>query len=436
MQPGDLLEALQTYDLLLIVAGVALVVVAVVPRLLHDKPMSVPILMVALGAGVFSLPLGFDRPDPIAQDALTERITEIAVIASLMVAGLTIDRVPGLRSWQSTWRLLAITMPLSIAGVAFLGWWAGLAPPAAVLLGAVIAPTDPVQGKDVEVGAPLEGADEDETEEHDPTGPGEEDEVRFALTSEAGLNDGLAFPFTNLALAMALAGSRPGNWIGSWITIDVFYEGAVAVVLGLLLGRTLGWLILRLPAASDLSESITGLSALGATFLVYGITEYAGGYGFIATFVAAASIRAVDRWDERHRHLQTMAEAAERILMAVIMVLFGGAIVGGLLAPLTWQHVAVAVAAIVLVRPIAGGAALIGMSDIPFRDRAAISFYGVRGIATFYYLSYALGHAEFPAKEELWATAGLIVLLSVLVHGLTGALVMDHLDEKREQEAA
>lgn len=432
VEPGDLLEGLQSYDLLLGAAGLALLAVAVLPRLLHDKPLSVPIIMVALGVGLFSLPVGLDLPDPIAQDALTERLTELGVIASLMVAGLTLGRPPGLRSWASTWRLLAITMPVSIAGVALLGWWAGMAPPAAVLLGAVIAPTDPVQGKDLEVGAPQEGADEAETEEHDLTGPGEEDEVRFALTSEAGLNDGLAFPFTNMAIAMAVAGSRPGNWLGSWFAVDVLYEGAVAVALGLLIGRGLGMLLLRLPAGSDLSEAITGIGALAATLLVYGLTEYAGGYGFVATFVAAASIRAVDRWHHRHRHLQTMAEAAERILMVVIMGLFGGAIAGGLLAPLGWEHIALAVTVLVVVRPIAGAAALLGMSDIPLRDRAAISFYGVRGIATFYYLAYAMGEAEFPAKEELWATAGLIVLLSVVVHGITAAPVMDALDERRE----
>lgn len=435
MQPGDLLELLQSYDLLLLAGGVALVIVATLPRILHDKPLSVPIVMVGLGAALFSLPVGFDPPDPIAQDSLTERVTELGVIVSLMVAGLSIDRRPGLRPWESTWRLLGITMPITIASVALLGWWAGLAPPAAVLLGAVIAPTDPVQGKDVEVGAPLEGADEAETEEHDPTDAGEEDEVRFALTSEAGLNDGLAFPFTNMAIAMAMAGSRPGNWLASWFAAEVVYEGVVAVVLGLLLGRALGWLLLRAPARSDLSESITGVGALGATLLVYGATEYAGGYGFVATFIAAAAIRSVDPSHERHRHLQTMAEGAERVLMATIMVLFGGAIVGGLFGALEWKHVAVAVVAIVLVRPIAGGAALVGVGDIPLRDRAAISFYGVRGIATFYYLSYALGQAEFTTKEELWATGGLVVLLSVLVHGITAAPVLDRLDIAREQEA-
>lgn len=427
------MELFEAYDLLLVVFGVAILAAALLPRLLHDRPVTVPMLTLGLGYVVFSLPLGFDAPDPIVHGPVVERLTELGVILSLMVAGLTIDRRPGWRSWATTWRLLAIAMPLTIAGVALLGWWAGLVPASAILLGAVIAPTDPVQGKDVEVGAPLEGAEDAETETADLTRAGEEDEVRFGLTSEAGLNDGLAFPYTNLAIAVAVAGTRPAAWLGAWLSVDVAYKLVVAIVLGAVLGRALGTLLLRAPAGSDLSESVTGLGAVAATLLVYGVTEYAGGYGFIATFVGAATIRAVDRGAERHRELQGVVEIAERILMATIMVLLGGAVAGGLLDALTWQHVVLAALVILVVRPVAGGLALIGLHRSPWRDRAAISFFGVRGIATFYYLAYALEQAEFPGREELWALAGLIVVASVVVHGLTAAPVLDRLDVRREE---
>lgn len=427
------MELFEAYDLLLVVLGVAILAAALLPRLLHDQPLTVPMLALGLGYLVFRLPLGLEPPDPIAAGPAVERVTELGVILSLMVAGLTIDRPPGLRTWATTWRLLAVAMPLTIVAVALLGSWAGLVPASAILLGAVVAPTDPVQGKDVEVGAPLEGAEEAETETADHTRAGEEDEVRFGLTSEAGLNDGLAFPYTNLAIAVAVAGTRPGAWLGAWLSVDVAYKLAVALVLGVVLGRLLGHLLLRAPAGSDLSESVTGLGAVAATLLVYGLTEYAGGYGFIATFVGAATIRALDRGNERHRRLQGVAEIAERILMAIIMVLFGGAVAGGLFGALTWQHLVVAALVILVVRPVAGGLALIGLHRAPWRDRAAISFFGVRGIATFYYLAYALEQAEFPGREELWALAGLIVAASVVVHGLTGSQVLEHLDERREQ---
>lgn len=434
MQITDALELFQSYNLLLLLFGLAVLAMAVGPRFLHDKPLAMPIVMVATGFLVFSLPLGFDTPDPIAEGEITERLTEIGVIVSLMVAGLTIDRVPGLRSWATTWRLLGITMPLTIAGVALLGWWvAGLVPASAALLGAVIAPTDPVQGKDVEVGGPQEGSEDEETEDHDPTAAGEEDEVRFGLTSEAGLNDGLAFPFTNLAIAMAIAGAHPGNWFGSWLAVDVAYEIGVALVMGWLIGRGLGTLLLRVPYGSDLSRSMMGIGALGATLIVYGATEFLGGYGFIATFICAVTIRSVERNHPLHRELQGVAEAAERLLMAAIVLLFGGAIAGGLFAPLDWRHVTVAVVTVFVVRPVAGGMALLGLRRSPIRDRAAISFYGIRGIATFYYLSYAMGETEFVGTEELWGTAGLVVLLSIIFHGLTAAPVLTKLDQLREE---
>ena len=108
-------------------------------------------------------------------------------------------------------------MPLTIAAVALLGWWwAGLVPAAALLLGAALAPTDPVLAADVQVGEPTD--DEDS-----------EDEVRFALTSEAGLNDGLAFPFVYAAIAMAMYGAGAGGWFGRWFAVDVLYKGVVGV---------------------------------------------------------------------------------------------------------------------------------------------------------------------------------------------------------------
>src|SRR5690606_26473825 len=129
-------------------------------------------------------------------------------------AGLKIDRRIGLKSWKTTWLLLAVTMPLTIIAVGLLGWWAlGFAPATAMLFGAALAPTDPVLASDVQVGAP---------------GSGENDEVRFALTSEAGLNDGLAFPFTNAAIAMA--GAAGLGWVGEWLLVDVVYKIASGVV--------------------------------------------------------------------------------------------------------------------------------------------------------------------------------------------------------------
>lgn len=119
-----------------------------------------------------------------------------------------------------------------------------------------------------------------------------------------------------------------------------------------------------------------------------------------------------------------------------IMILLGGAIAGGMFAPLDWHHVLAALAIVLVVRPLAGSVELIGLDRAPWRDRAAISFYGIRGVATFYYLAYALEQARFPGQEILWALTGLVVLLSVLIHGFTAALTFDRLDRLREARAA
>src|SRR4029079_9932895 len=153
---------------------------------------------------------------------------------------------------------------------------------AALLLGASLAPTDPVLASDVQVGEPSDS-------------PNQEDEVRFALTSEAGLNDGLAFPFVYAALAIGLSGLPPGEWFWSWLAVDLFYRIAAGVAGGLVIGWLLGRLIFRRAPGAPLSETGDGFVALAATLLAYGVTEVVNGYGFVAVFVCACAIRAAER---------------------------------------------------------------------------------------------------------------------------------------------
>ena len=203
------------YIVLLTGLGVVILAIAWLPMLLRNAPLSLPIFCVLLGIGIFMVPGTGPDPDFLVQSSFVERITELVVIIALLGAGLKLDRPVGWKRWRTTWLLLGVTMPLSILGIALLSMWIlGLSLPAAILLGAVLAPTDPVLAADIQVGPPRSGG---------------EDEVRFSLTSEAGLNDGLAFPFTNLAIAMAASGAvrngrRAGGlwsgwrsmWSGNW----------------------------------------------------------------------------------------------------------------------------------------------------------------------------------------------------------------------------
>ena len=409
-------------DLAYAVAGIGALLAALLPRLLEGRALSMPIAFLGVGMLVFAAPTDLPAPDPIRYAWIAEHLTEFGVIVALMGAGLKLDRPVGWRRWSSTWRLLAITMPLSILAVAVLGWWAaGLAPAAALLLASALAPTDPVLASDVQVGEPTD--DEDS-----------EDEVRFALTSEAGLNDGLAFPFTYLAIGLATAGSASlASVIGRWLAVDVLYK----LVVGLLGGLAIGWLLGRLffRARSEtlrLANHAEGFTVLAATFLAYGVTEVAGGYGFLAVFVCACSLRASERNHGHHQVMHDFAEQVERLLTVGLLLLLGGAIVNGLLAPLTWGGVLVAVALLVVIRPLTGWLALRGAPGTR-AEHGVIGFFGIRGIGSLYYLSYALASAEFPQPDQMWAIAGLVILVSVVLHGIAATPVMRRMDQARER---
>jgi NhaP-type Na+/H+ or K+/H+ antiporter len=415
------LTAVQLPDLLFALFGMGALLAGILPRVLERRPMSMPIVFVALGLLVFGLPLGLPDADPFAYPKLTQHLTEVCVIVALMGAGLKIDRPLAGGRWSSTWRLLAVAMPVTIAAVALLGWWwAGLVPAAALLLGAALAPTDPVLASDVQVGEP--------TDEED-----SEDEVRFALTSEAGLNDGLAFPFVYAAIAVATAAVTHESWLGEWLLVDVLYKGVVGVVGGLLVGRLLGKLFFRARHHKlRLAHHAEGFLALAATFLAYGLVQVAGGYGFLAVFIAARAIRSAERSHEYHQVLHDFAEQIERLLTVLLLLLLGGAVVGGLLAPLTWPAALAGLVLIFVVRPLAG---FLSLRGAPGRaaEHWVIAAFGIRGIGSFYYLAYAMSHADFPDVDVIWATVAFVVVVSVVLHGVAATPVMWLLDRSRER---
>ncbi|MEU2615733.1 cation:proton antiporter [Micromonospora sp. NPDC007271] len=411
---------MEPVDVAFAVVGVGALLAGILPRVLERRPLSMPIAFLGLGVLVFLLPTGLPTPDPLRWPELTTHLTEVGVIVALMGAGLKIDRRLSWARWSSTWRLLAVAMPLCIAAVALLGWWwAGLVPATALLLGAVLAPTDPVLAADVQVGEPSDVEDS-------------EDEVRFALTSEAGLNDGLAFPFVYAAVAIATTSLGPADWLARWLTVEVGYKLTVGVGGGLLVGWLLGKLFFRAPSALRLARHAEGFLALAATFLAYGVVEVAGGYGFLAVFVAARAIRAAERTHEFHSVLHAFAEQVERLLTVLLLLLLGGAVIGGLLAPLTWPAALVGLALIFVVRPLAGWLSLRGAPGRP-AERWVIALFGIRGVGSFYYLAYATSHAHFPQAELLWATVGLVVIVSVVVHGIAATPVMLLLDRAGER---
>jgi NhaP-type Na+/H+ or K+/H+ antiporter len=178
-----------------------------------------------------------------------------------------------------------------------------------------------------------------------------------------------------------------------------------------------------------------GFVAISTTLMVYGVTELLHGYGFIAVFVTAITLRNYEMEHEYHEHLHSFTDQTERILVAVMLILFSGSLVTGLLHTLTWKMALFALACIFLIRPSAGMAALIG-ANMHMKEKLAISFFGIKGIGAFFYLAFALHQTSFRYEKELWSVVGLCVLVSIMVHGVTAPYSIHQLRKQFEKKIA
>ncbi|WP_329538733.1 cation:proton antiporter [Streptomyces sp. NBC_01358] len=407
-----------------VAAGIGILLAAVLPPVVHRRPFSLPMVFLVAGAAIALLPFDVPVVDPVRDRVWVEHVTEVCVIVSLMGAGLAIDRPFGWRAWAGAWRFVGVALPLTIAAMGVLSWWLMDWPPAvALLLAAALSPTDPVLAAEVRVGEPTSGEDEED-----------EEEVRFTLTSEAGLNDGLALPFVLAAIALATAAGDgwSADWTGHWLLADVLLRAAIGLIAGVVLGRLLGWLFFR-SRHVRLAHRMEGFTALGATFTAYGITELVHGYGFLAVFVAACTIRAAERNHGYHQVLHGFSEQIERLLTAVLLFLLGGYLVADGLSILGPRGALLGIALIIVIRPLAGAAAQLGFPS-GRRERAVTALFGIRGIGSLFYLAYALGEGPFARyADELWAVVAFTILASVLLHGATATPVIRYLDRRRSQ---
>lgn len=430
-------------DVVFLIGGMALMVAVGLPSLLERAWLSAPVILIAIGAliGLLPLPDAFVM-DPVAQRTTILHVTELTVLLALMGVGLALDRPLSLRrltrwpTWSATWKLLGIAMPLTIAGVFLLGWGLGLAAAPALLLGAALAPTDPVLASDIQVGAPGEDLDPDDEE------ISERDEVRFALTSEAGLNDGLAFPFVYAAIFLASVGGV-SQWGLRWLAWELVGKVVLGVLAGVAVGTAMAWVAFRSEKKSlRLAERGEPLLALAAMLLSYGVAEVVGGYGFLGVFACAMALRAGDRTHRFHEHMHGVIERLERLMTLFVLLFVGISVTDGTLSHLDWRGGVLAVALVFAIRPLAGWTALaVGrwrMVDeahrpLERRERAITAFFGIRGVGTLYYLSYALSQTSFPGERWLWATALLAIILSVVIHGILATPVMRSLERNRER---
>jgi sodium/hydrogen antiporter len=427
-----------------IVVGVLLILMALSGSVLKRLPLSTSMLY--LGAGLLVGPLAFNLTsfDPVAESALIERITEIAVIVSLFSAGLKL-RVP-LRNplWRLPITLASLSMVVTVALIAVVGVVAlNLPLGAAVLLGAVLAPTDPVLASDVQV-----------------TGPHDQDRLRFTLTGEAGFNDGTAFPFVMLGLG--LLGLHDIGELGwRWLAIDVLWAIPGGLLIGALLGTVTGRVILYIRREHKEALGLDDFLALGLIALSYGTALLLHTYGFLAVFAAGLALRRIEERssgenrapDEvveaaaaagRHEEIATNPETAtvfmtktvlgfteqlERIGEVAVMLLVGIMIsVTGIPNVALWFVPLL----LLVIRPAAAGLSTVRSTTTPIQQ-GFIAWFGIRGIGSIYYLMYAIEHGLTGDSAQLLTSLTLaVVAVSVIVHGVSVTPLMRRYSDTHE----
>lgn len=395
---------LSAYDALLVLAGLALLATTLGLRTLNRLNFPKFFVYFPVGLALGPLLLGVVPADPLASMEVLERVTEFAVIVSLMVAGLKIGRPFRWRAWRSTTRLILLAMPLTILAIAFLGHWTlGFPLGLALLLGAILAPTDPVLAGAVQL-------------DH----PSEDEESRFGLTSEAGLNDGFAFPFVYLGLYLTL---RADEWPGLglyWLAKDLLYAIAIALAAGLFFGHVGGRWFLRRARQDAVSRHRREIIPLALLLVAYGAVQLVGGYGFLSAFAAGLGFRrAIGDEHEGLHEFTDVTGLFESLAEAACVILLGALVRGSDLLALGWGGAALAVGTIFVLRPLIVWASTVG-GGFTRQQRGLWAWFGIRGIGSLYYLAFAI---TFGLPEEtgrmLFAAVVAVVLLSNVVHGVT-----------------
>jgi NhaP-type Na+/H+ or K+/H+ antiporter len=410
-----------------LVAGGLLLLMSLGGALLQRLPLTSACLYLAVGLAVGAPAVGLVALDFRADAALLERLTEVAVLVSLFTAGLKL-RLPLLhRDWRLPMLLATVCMLLTVALVTVVGVVAlGLPLGAAVLLGGILAPTDPVLASDVQVTHALD-----------------RDRVRFGLTGEAGFNDGTAFPFVLLGLGLlGLHDLGAAGW--RWFVVDVGWAVFAGLGVGWFVGTGLGHLALRIRRARTEAVGLDDFLGLGVTGLAYGVALLLGTYGFLAVFCAGLALRRLERRFEAAagppwqrdvpgggraeaqspaymlRGLVGFNERLERVAEVGIVLLIGAVLSE---RAVSGEAVAFALVLLLLIRPIS-----VSLAPLPLdvAARGLVAWFGVRGIGSLYYLSYATVRGLPPALAERLATLTLtVVAVSIVLHGLSMTPLMN-----------
>ena len=414
-----------------IIFGLLLIAMTMGSSFLARLPLSAAMLYLAVGVGIGPLGLGLLHLDALKNTVLLERLTEVAVLISLFTTGLKLELPFSDQRWRIPVQLATVSMLVTVAGITALGVWGlGLSLGAAVLLGAILAPTDPVLASDVQV-----------------ANPGDRDRLRFGLSGEGGLNDGTAFPLVMLGLGwLGLHELGDNNW--RWWTVDVLWAVAGGLGLGYLLGTLVGRAILYLRVRHREALGSDEFIAFGLIALAYGVALLAQTYGFLAVFAAGLALRRIDAAPaaapsgSKPEPAATGAEAPAQMMKAVArfnsqlesFAEVGIVLAVGVLIATVEFHSGVlwfVPVLFLLIRPLAVYVGLLG-TRVKGTQRNLMGWFGIRGIGSLYYLLYAINHGIEPAlAERLLSLTLAVVVASVVAHGISVTPLMKRYEARR-----
>ena len=436
------MNGIDAFALGCVIFGLLLIAKTLGGSFINRLPLSAAMIYLGVGMAIGPLGIGLVRLDALDNRVLLERLTEVAVLISLFTAGMKLELPLTNPRWRIPVQLATLSMIVTVAAITALGVYGlGLSLGAAVLLGAILAPTDPVLASDVQV-----------------ANPQDRDRLRFGLSGEGGLNDGTAFPFIMLGLGLlGVHELGEGGW--RWWTVDVLWAvtGGLALgyALGALVGRTILYLRMRHREALGSDEFI----ALGLIALTYGVALLCHTYGFLAVFAAGLALRRIDdasasafsappETSKNGTELSpedqaaSGAEAPANMMNAVqrfntqleSFVEVGIVlVVGVLVATVEFQREVLRFVPVLflVIRPLAVYIGLLG-THVKGSQRNLMGWFGIRGIGSLYYLLYAINHNIQPAlAERLLSITLAVVVASVVVHGISVTPLMNHYEARK-----
>ncbi|NSL55067.1 cation:proton antiporter [Uliginosibacterium aquaticum] len=427
-----------------LIIGVLLTTIAVSGTLLSRLPVSTAMLYLLVGYGLGPDGLAFITPDPFAYSIVLERVAEVAVLISLFAVGLKLGLPLSNKGWRLPLRLATVSMVITIFLISAIGVFGlGLPWGASIILGAILAPTDPVLASDVQV---LEANDRDR--------------LRFSLTGEGGLNDGAAFPFVLLGLGL-LGLHDLGTWGWRWIGVDVLWSISGGLLTGWFLGSLIGRLVVYLRSRHGESVGHDEFLALGLVALAYGVTVMVNANGFLAVLAAGLALQRVKERPEdssalvaretglqsrtanetlatnseyasafMRQQMQGFNDQLERVAeLAVVLI------IGAMLSyfrfdfRITW----VVLLIFLVIRPVSVWLGLL-KAPVLSDQHTLIAWFGIRGIGSIYYLMYAINHGlARPIADEIVAVTLSVVVVSIVVHGISVTPLMERYSARKAQ---